>query len=352
MNWIRKVARGETHIDFVGRRRLWFRLSLSAILVALVSLGFRQLNLGIEFRGGLTVNATNSAGATIEELRAVTDQVGVSDAIIQLINNGAAFRVQTPALAPAIEDTLIDRLALVTGTARTEVSVDAVGPTFGALILRRSLLALVVFLVAVAAFMSWRLEWKMAGAGLAALVHDLILTVGVYSLTGFEVTPATVVALLTILGYSLYDTVVVFDKVSELAAEHESRMNYSDIVNRAMNLVLGRSLNTSLTSLLPVGSILFVGSFLLGASTLKDFALALFVGLAASTYSSIFVAAPLLAMWKEQDEEWVTRRRQLESKTTPATSTIVEAAARGSRPDRPAPKPRSRPAPRPPKGRR
>jgi preprotein translocase subunit SecF len=146
----------------------------------------------------------------------------------------------------------------------------------------------------------------MAMAGIAALIHDLLITVGVYSLTGFNVTPGTVVAVLTILGYSLYDTVVVFDKVGELV-ETEEKTSYSDIVNRAMNLVLGRSLNTSLTSLLPVGSILFVGSFILGASTLLDFALALFVGIAAGTYSSIFVAAPLLATWKEREEQWVER---------------------------------------------
>ncbi len=155
-------------------------------------------------------------------------------------------------------------------------------------------------------FISWRLEFKMALAGLAALFHDLLITIGVYALTGFAVTPATVVAILVILGYSLYDTVVVFDQVEELV-EIEERKTYSEIVNQAMNSVLARSLATSLTSLLPVGSILFVGSFILGAPTLLDFALALFVGIAAGTYSSIFFAAPILATLKENEEEWQER---------------------------------------------
>jgi preprotein translocase subunit SecF len=174
------------------------------------------------------------------------------------------------------------------------------------LVARRALLALGVFLGAVIIFISWRLELKMALAGLAALFHDLIITIGVYALTGFPVTSATVVAVLVVLGYSLYDTVVVFDKVEELVGLEEEK-SYTEIVNRSMNAVLARSMATSLTSLLPVGSILFVGSFLLGAPTLRDFALALFVGIAAGTYSSILIAAPLLATWKEKEPFWVER---------------------------------------------
>jgi preprotein translocase subunit SecF len=153
----------------------------------------------------------------------------------------------------------------------------------------------------------------MAAAGIAALFHDLVITVGVYALTGFPVTPATVVAVLVVLGYSLYDTVVVFDKVEELTESEEDK-TYSEIVNEAMNSVLARSLATSLTSLLPVGSILFVGSFILGAPTLRDFALALFVGIAAGTYSSIFIAAPLLATWKEREPAWIERAERVARK--------------------------------------
>lgn len=338
--FLRKLSRGETKIDFVGRRRLWFRISAVVIVISVGFLVIRNLNLGIEFRGGTTINAPNPAGATIEGLRQLTDSAGVDDAVIQLVNDGQAVRLQTPALDPGVESELIDAIAALTGTERAGISIDSIGPSFGALILRQSLLALAVFLVAVALFMTWRLEWKMAGAGLAALAHDIIVTVGVYSITWFEVTPATVIAVLTILGYSLYDTVVVFDKVSELANEAGPKESYSNIVNRAMNLVLGRSLNTSLSSLLPVGSILFVGSVFFGASSLRDFALALFVGLAASTYSSIFVAAPLLAAWKEGDAQIGNRRSKVMTGARPKT------ASRLGDP------PRSRPAPRPPKGRR
>lgn len=336
MSFLKKLSRGETNFDFVGKRRLWFQISAILILIALGFVGFRGLNLGIEFRGGTTINSPNATGATIEELRLLTDEAGVEGAVIQLVNDGQAVRLQTPALEPAVESELIDDVAALTGTERSEISIDSIGPSFGALILRQSLVALAVFLVAVALFMSWRLEWKMAGSGLAALVHDLIITVGVYSITWFEVTPATVIALLTILGYSLYDTVVVFDKVSELADDAGPKEDYGDIVNRAMNLVLGRSLNTSLSSLLPVGSILFVGSLVFGASSLRDFALALFVGLAASTYSSIFVAAPLLAAWKKGDPRMGSRRAKVRTGVRPSTLA----------PSRP------RPAPRPPKGRR
>ncbi len=308
-----RLSRGETTIDFVGHRRRWLVISAVLLILSLASLGSRQLNLGIEFVGGLGMQALNPAGADVGEIREALTGVGVEDATIQLLDDGAAVRVTTSELDPTIEDAAVDALTQVTGTERSEVSIEAVGPSFGALVARRAVIALGVFLGVVVLFISWRLEFKMAFAGIVALIHDLLITVGVYSITGFVMTPATVVAVLTILGYSLYDTVVVFDKVEELV-EIEEKMTYSEIVNRSMNLVLARSLITSLTSLLPVGSILFVGSLILGASTLREFALALFVGIAAGTYSSIFVAAPLLALWKEKEEawqdraEWVTRR--------------------------------------------
>jgi preprotein translocase subunit SecF len=350
MSLWRRLNRGETTVDFVGKRRIWFRFSLAAIAITMIALIVRGgLNLGIEFEGGVSVTGPNPAAATVADFRSVTDEVGVGDAVIQLVNDGEGFRVQTVAVDAATEAALLDGIARASGNERADLSIDAVGPSFGALILRQSLIALVVFLVAVTLFMTWRLELKMALAGMAALAHDLLLTTGVYALSGFEVTPATVVALLTILGYSLYDTVVVFDKIREMAAQYGDRITYSEIVNRSMNLVLSRSLNTSLTSLLTVGSILFVGAFVLGATTLQDFALALFVGLAVSTYSSIFVAAPLLATWKEKEEDWAHRRRKIEGKLR-AEPVVAESPVA-----RPAPGASSRvakrPAPKPPKKR-
>ena len=318
MGWAR-LRRGATTIDFVGKRRRWFAISAALLFASLASLGIRQLNLGIEFVGGLGMQSPNPVTATVDEVRDALAEVGVAEATIQFLDDGAAVRVATPALDQQTESAAVEALARVTGSDLGEISKETVGPSFGALVAQRALLALGVFLGAVVLYISWRLEFKMAVAGLAALGHDLMITVGVYAITGFPVTPATVVAVLIILGYSLYDTVVVFDKVEELV-EIEEKKTYSGIVNQAMNSVLARSLATSLTSLLPVGSILFVGSFVLGAPTLRDFALALFVGIAAGTYSSIFVAAPLLASWKEKEEEWEARAAQAERRSKSSRS--------------------------------
>jgi preprotein translocase subunit SecF len=337
MSRLRDFLRGETNFDFVGRRRQWFRISAIALIVSLAALLIRDLNLGIEFEGGLTITATNPNGATVEHLREVTREAGITDAVIQLVDDGQTIRLQAPALEPAQQDQLVDEVAAVTGAAASEISVDAVGPSFGALIFRQSIIALVVFLGAVMLFITWRLEWKMAAAGIVSLLHDLFITVGIYAITGFEVTPATVVAVLTILGYSLYDTVVVFDKIDEHVADYADRMTYTAIANRATNQIMPRSVITALTSLLPVGSILFVGSFIFGASSLRDFALALFVGIAVGTYSSVCVATPLLATWKEREDDWISRRRRLESKgqamaAAPKVITVTEPAipVRGS----------------------
>lgn len=311
MSALRKLTRGETEIDFVGHRQRWFTISAVLLLISLAGFGLRGLNLGLEFEGGLGLQSPNPAGADVGDIRDALQSVGVSDPTIQLLDDGEAVRITTEELDEAILNSAVEAIADVTGAVRADISIEAVGPTFGALVARRALIALAVFLGAVVLFISWRLEFKMAMAGLAALFHDLLITLGVYALTGFPVTPATVVAVLVILGYSLYDTVVVFDKVEEIVELEEEQKNprktYSEIVNDSMNSVLARSLVTSLTSLLPVGSILFVGSFILGAPTLRDFALALFVGIAAGTYSSVFVAAPILATWKEREPEWRER---------------------------------------------
>jgi len=302
----RRLTRGETKIDFVGHRRRWFILSSILIAVSLASFGVRGLSLGIEFEGGLGIQSPNPAGADVAETRDALESAGVDDATIQLLDDGESVRITTRELSDEALSAVVDAVAEVMGADRSDMSVEAVGPSFGALVARRALIALLVFLGAVVVFISWRLELKMALTGLAALFHDLLITLGVYSLTGFPVTPATVVAVLVILGYSLYDTVVVFDKVEEIIEQEARRKRplktISQIVNEAMNSVLARSLATSLTSLAPVGSILFVGSLVLGAPTLRDFALALFVGIAAGAYSSIYVAAPLLAVWKQREE--------------------------------------------------
>ena len=343
-----RLYRGETNFDFIGARRIFYRISAVLLLASVLSLAIRGLNLSLDFRGGVAVEALNPAGADVADVRAALAPLGLDDARIQVLADGQEFRVQTEALDSDAADAFVRAVADVAGTQVSETSVDEVGPTFGAQIAERAVLALVVFLGAVILFMSWRLEWKMALSGIAALFHDLLITFGVYSITGFEVTPATIIAVLTILGYSLYDTVVVFDKVQE-NVESADRVTFTDIVNRSMNQVLMRSVNTSLTSLLPVGSLLFVGSFLLGARTLLEFALALFVGIAIGTYSSVAVASPLLANWKEREDEWIRIRKRLARVSEDAVRTAPKA-----QPTAQAARPRNvtGATPRPPKKRR
>lgn len=338
MSTFSRLYRAETEYDFVGKARVW--LILSGSLLALSVLGFliRGLNLNVDFEGGVIVQVANETDSTVADMREALTSIGLGDARIEFLDSldgASSFRVRTQALDETLESTFVHTVADLAGVGIEETDVDAVGPTFGQEITRRAVQALVVFLIVVALFIAWRFEWKMAMAGLTALFHDLVITFGVYALVGFEVTPATVVAVLTILGYSLYDTVVVFDKVNENVESWSDKHTYTEVVNKAMNEVLMRSINTSLTSLLPVGSLLFVGSYLLGASTLREFALALFVGIGAGTYSSIFVASPLLAVWKEKEDHWINHRRRLEGRRDARiakASTIPAAAPQASRP--------------------
>ncbi len=330
MSAIGRLYRGETSIDFVGQARRWFIVSGVAIALCLLSLGIRNLNLSLDFTGGTSISMPNPAGAGIGEIRSALGSMGAA-ARVQLVDDGASVRIQTEAVDLGTERAMVLSLVEVTGTTIEVTDVESVGPTFGRQIAGRAVQALLVFLGVVVVFISIRFEWKMAIGAIAALLHDLILTAGAYSLLGFEVTPATVVAVLTILGYSLYDTVVVYDKIKENVESDRDRRTYTDLVDRSMNQVLMRSINTSLTSLLPVGSLLFIGSLLLGAGTLRDFALALFVGIGAGTYSSIFVAAPLLALWKERESEWSRRRYRSERKAGGRDSAGRRLSSRGQR---------------------
>ncbi|MGH9052076.1 MAG: protein translocase subunit SecF [Acidimicrobiia bacterium] len=350
MNLWSQLYRGQTRFDFVGPRRRWFMVSAVLLTASLIGVGWRGFNLSVDFRGGTLVDAANPVGASVAEVRRALGRVGLEGSQVQLLSGGEGIRVQTGPLPAGVEATLVESVAEAAGVQPSEVSLDTVGPTWGGQITRQAGRALIFFLAAVSVFITLRFEWKMAATALVALVHDLVLTAGVYALSGLEVAPATVIAVLTILGYSLYDTVVVFDKILENTEELGERVPYSEIVNRSMNQVLMRSINTSLTSLLPVGSLLFVGSFLLGASTLRVFALALFIGIASGTYSSIFVAAPLLAAWKEREARWERLRRRVGRRDEVEWSTA-------ERVDRPEPALARPPAagaaaPRPPRQRR
>lgn len=347
MSVLNRMYRGETNFDFIAISKKTLVASGIAIVLSLLILVVRPLNLSIDFTGGTIVVVPNESEVGVEDVRDSLRDVGQGGARVQITGEGFIL-VQTEALDASSQDELVRAVAVVAGVTVNEVNVDAVGPTFGDEVTRRAAIALFVFLAAVAAFISLRFEWKMAVSGLAALFHDLIVTAGIYALIGFSVTPATVIALLTILGYSLYDTVVVFDKVTENVHELHGRATYTEIMNLSLNQVLMRSINTSLTSLIPIGSLLFVGSFVLGAETLTEFSLALFIGVAIGTYSSIFIAAPLLTRFKEGEDEWVRTRRRVERRRglEPAdaeevvvTETAVEVADHGA-------------VPRPPKQRR
>ncbi len=300
---------GSVSIDFVGRRRVWYSVSAVIVAVAVLGLVWKGLNLGIEFEGGTEYRIAMPAGQAdqqaVQDIREAVASSGVDAASSPVVNTSGDnnIRVQTEPLtndqARQIEGILQD----VTGASADDISEDAIGATWGRQVADRALLGLGVFLVLVVLFIwAYFREWKMSVGAIVALVHDLVITIGVYALSGFEVTPATVTGVLTILGFSLYDTVVVFDKVREntrnVVRNHQT---YRQAANLAVNQTLVRSINTSIVALLPVGALLYVGVVSLGSGALKDLALALFVGMAAGLYSSVFIATPLVVQLKERE---------------------------------------------------
>jgi preprotein translocase subunit SecF len=325
---ITRLYRGETEFDVISNRNRWFVISGVAIVLSILALVVLRLDLSVDFTGGTIVESPNPNDLSVGEMRDGLTAIGQGDARIQgLEGEEKRVRVQTEALDAEALDELTATVAEIAGVTFDDTEVDAVGPTFGEEITRRAVEALIVFLAVVVLFISWRFEWKMAVGAIAALFHDLVITFGIYALLGFEVTPATVIAILTILGYSLYDTVVVYDKITENVEELQSKFTFAEIANLSMNQVLMRSINTSLTSLLPIGSLLFVGSFLLGATTLREFALALFIGVALGTYSSIFVATPLLTVLKEREPQWARMERRLSRRDEETAAAAAAAAA-------------------------
>jgi len=355
------------NLNLIGRRNWWFALSGTFILLSLVGLFVRGLNFSIEFKGGSQLELQDESGASVQDFQAIMARFGLPDARVEIVGgqNCPTGCVQiraksltelglTPTVSPSASatptsgpsatptsgasapptasptappsstpaagsqlpgtlkgDQLRAELAGAAGISPNEINEQDVGPTFGSTISRKMLVGLIVFLVLVTLYITARFEWKMAIGALVALAHDLIITAGVYALVGREVTPETVIAILTILGYSLYDTVVIFDKVKENTESLASvaRDTYSGVVNMSLNQTLMRSVNTSLVVLLPIGSLL-----LFGGQTLKDFAFALFVGVASGTYSSIFVAAPILALFKEREPRYQQIRARAQAR--------------------------------------
>lgn len=319
-----KLYSGEVSFDIVGNRRRWYAVSAGVVLVALVSLVFRGLSLGIEFTGGAEFQVP-SASCTQSQSRTAVEEAGVAPASVTQLGNDS-IRITTEAVDNATSLEIRQSLADACGVAPDSVSVQLVGPSWGGEITEKAITALIVFLGLLSVFLAIYFDWRMAVAALVALVHDILITVGIYSVLQFEVTPATLIGILTILGYSLYDTVVVFDKVKEntRGVLGQSRQTYSGAANLAVNQTLVRSVNTSIVALLPVGAILFVGAGLLGAGTLKDLSLALFVGIAAGTYSSVFIATPLLAQLMERNPQMQALARRVQARGS------TKAAAKGA----------------------
>lgn len=314
MSFMGRLYRGQLNYDFIGRGKRWYAISAVIIVICLGSMIFRGFNFGIEFEGGNSFQLPGTE-QQLDQAEAAAGSTGVEVVSAQAVGQDSIL-LKTPELDNATAAEVSEALAGALGIDVADVSNSSVSARWGGDITTKALQALLVFLVAVMVFIALRFQPKMAVAAILALFNDLVLSAGVYSLIGFEVTPATVIGLLTILGFSLYDTVVVFDKVDENTRGilGGARTTYSEAANLAVNQTLMRSINTSLIALLPVAGLLFVGAGLLGAGTLKDLALVLFVGIATGAYSSIFLATPILCDLKEREPQYVALRKRVQAK--------------------------------------
>ena len=295
-----RLYRGQTAVDFYGRRRVGLIIAIVTFLVTIGSLFTQGLNLGLDFEGGQAWDVPAGENFDVAAAEQVLSDNGINPSSAKIQQRDSDSRSVIAVQIEVVDDATAQSLTADFAAASTanvdDLNFEFTSSSWGADITRSAVRALVIFLIIVAIFISIRFEWRMAVAALTAMANDVLFAVGAYTVFQFEVTPATVIAFLTILGYSLYDTIVVFDRVQENEGKYASvRMPYPDIVNISMNQVLMRSINTSISSLLPVASLLLIGSGVLGAVSLREFALALLIGMASGIYSSIFIASPLLA---------------------------------------------------------
>ncbi|RZU65004.1 protein translocase subunit secF [Microterricola gilva] len=300
---------GKRSFDFVGKRNIWYSIiGLLVLLSIAIPIAKGGFNFGIEFRGGSQFVVTSVEGATQEPAIEAVASV-VPDAVARVTTVGdSGVRVQTDQLSQAENREVAAALAEAYSVPESEVTSSFIGPVWGADVTRQTIQGLVVFLLLAAVGMALYFRtWKMSLAAIAALLVDLVITVGVYAATDFEITPAAVIGILTILAYSLYDTVVVFDKIRENTTEDavKSKHTFAESTNLAVNQTLVRSINTSVVAVLPVAAILFIGSFVLGADTLRDISLALFIGILVGTWSTVFLAAPMYVQFRKGEKEVV-----------------------------------------------
>jgi preprotein translocase subunit SecF len=297
-----RLYSGEKSFNIVGRAKRWYIVSSLFVLVSVGTLATQGLQLGIEFKGGSAYTFTSST-ATVPQARAAIENSGFNgELIVQKIGDDK-IRLQTGALDTAEAEGIERAITSNFGVQVGDIDTQIIGPSWGDEITKKALYGLIAFLIVIMIFLSMTFNSKMAIAAIIAVMHDVLITVGIYALVGFDVTPASVIGFLTILGYSLYDTVVVFDKVNEntRSIATSSKQTFTQATNLAVNQTIVRSINTTVTSLLPVASILIIGGALLGAGTLKDIALALFIGMLVGAYSSIFIAPGILAQLREKE---------------------------------------------------
>ena len=329
-----RLYRGEVSFDFVGRQRLWYMISGLILVISLVGLFTRGLNFTVDFKGGSVFKFPVGNSSITQVQNAVGSSPASSNAIVQEVGSGssASWSVQTGKLPFSQQQAVQATLSRDLGVPQNQININFVGASWGSDITHKALEALIAFLVVIVIYLSIAFEWRMAIAALVALAHDIVITIGVYALAGFEVSPATVIGLLTILGYSLYDTVVVFDKVRENTAGllSSTRSTYSQAANLALNQTLVRSINTSVIALLPVAAILFIGRAVLGVSELNDLALVLFVGMLSGTYSSIFIATPVLADLKERQPQYKALAKRVALKASGGRAAKRAAAKAGT----------------------
>ncbi|MEU6376481.1 protein translocase subunit SecF [Streptomyces sp. NPDC046909] len=327
-----RLHRGEVSYDFIGHRKLWYGISILITITAIVGLAVRGLNMGIDFQGG-AVFTTPKTSVSVSQAQEYAESASGHDAVVQKLGNGS-LRIQIAGIDTDQADKVSAELAKDMKVSQDDITGESVGPSWGDQIANKAWQGLAIFMILVVIYLAIAFEWRMAMAALVALIHDITITVGIYALVGFEVTPGTVIGLLTILGYSLYDTVVVFDSLKEQTKDitKQTRWTYSDVANRSINGTLVRSINTTVVALLPVAGLLFIGGGFLGAGTLNDISLSLFVGLAAGAYSSIFIATPLVADLKELEPQMKALRKRVLAKRAQASAEEEQAEARGETP--------------------
>jgi len=297
-----RLYTGETSINVIGKKKIWYAFSGLLVALSFVALATQGLKLGIEFKGGASYTVTK-AGGTIETAEESVKEAGIPGELIIQTLGSDQIRIQTGSVTNEQSAALQDALVKNFGVSIDSIDTQIIGPSWGKEITRKAIYGLIGFIIVVMLYLAMAFEPKMSISAIIAVIHDVFITVGIYALVGFDVTPATIIGFLTILVYSLYDTVVVFDKIREntKSITATGKSTFWQATNLAVNQTIVRSANTSLIALLPVGSILFVGAGLLGAGTLKDLSLALFIGLATGTYSSIFIAPPILASLRERE---------------------------------------------------